>query len=229
VVDPAKPRADATPDAGRRRAVGWRGFPAILNLTGVPCLVVGAGRVAERKIATLLRAGARVTVLAPEATGRIRFWARHGHLTWRRGRFRRGALRGARIAVAAASDRRANRAVALEAKRRGLFVNVVDDPALCTLMLPAAFCRGSLLVAVSTLGESPAFARQLRDLLAARIGPEYGVYLRLAGRLRRRRGASGGGADTGRAPSSPTPILRLLRAGRKAEARRRLERMAARA
>jgi precorrin-2 dehydrogenase/sirohydrochlorin ferrochelatase len=76
--------------------------------------------------------------------------------------------------------------VARDARRLGLFVNVADDPGLCTLVMPAILRRGDLLVTVSTSGLSPTLARSLRDDLGARIGPEYGEYLRIVGSVRRR-------------------------------------------
>ncbi|MFQ5876780.1 MAG: bifunctional precorrin-2 dehydrogenase/sirohydrochlorin ferrochelatase [Acidobacteriota bacterium] len=167
-------------------------LPVVLDLRGVPCLVVGAGRVASRKIAALVRAGARVRVVAPGAAPRVRTLARRGRLVWVRSRYRRGGLGGARLVVAATSDRGVNREVAREAKRRGRFVNVVDDPDLCSLLFPAVLARGPLLLSVSTSGASPALARALRDELAKRYGPEYGAYVRLVATLRRRlRGAAG--------------------------------------
>ncbi len=202
--------------------------PLVLDLDGVPCLVVGAGRVAERKIAALLRSGARIRVVAPWATPRLRALARRGSLTWDRGPYRRAHLRGARLVIAAASDSTANRAVARDARRRGVFVSVADDPDLCTLTLPAVLRRGPLVVAVSTSGESPALARALRDDLAKRIGPEHGVYVALVGSIRRRLRRVPDPADRRRRYRRllGAPLLRLLRSGRRTEARRAARRAA---
>ena len=160
--------------------------PMILDLTGRRCVLVGGGRVAERKIRALLPSGAELRVVAPEATARIRSLARHRRLTWKRASYGPSSLRGAGLVFAATSDEATNRRVARDARRLGLFVNVADDPALCTLVMPAILRRGDLLVAVSTSGLSPALARSLRDELSARIGPEYGEYLRMVGFIRRR-------------------------------------------
>jgi len=197
-------------------------LPLVLELAGIRCLVVGAGRVAERKIATLLRAGARVRVVAPRATQRIAGLARRRLVGWRRGSFRPSDLKGARLVVAVTSDREVNRDVAQRAGRNGAFCNVTDDPGHCTLMMPAVVSRGPLLISVSTGGESPAVARSLRDDLARRYGSEYGVYLKMIGALRRRLLATVPDRSERRRRYRQllrAPLLRLLRDGRRAEAR----------
>jgi siroheme synthase-like protein len=197
-------------------------IPLVLDLAGVRCLVVGAGRVAERKVAALLGSGARIRIVAPRATPRLRALARRGSLTWDRRRYRTAHLRGVRLAIAAASDPAANRAVAREARRRGVFVSVADDPDLCTLTLPAVLRRGPLVVAVSTSGESPALAKALRDDLARRIGPEHGAYVALVGSIRRGLHRLPDAAERRRRYRRllAAPLMRLLRSGRRAEARR---------
>lgn len=194
----------------------------VLDLKGVRCVVVGAGRVAGRKIAPLRRAAARVSVIAPRATPLIRRLARLGHLTWRKVPYRAAHLRGARFAVAAASDPRVNRAVARDARRLGIFVDLTDDARGSTFHFPAVLARGPLLVAISTSGESPALARALRDRMARRIAPEIGAYLRIIGRERRRLLAEVPDAverDRRYRRLLRAPLMRLLRTGRRAEAR----------
>jgi len=160
--------------------------PVVLDLAGRRCVIVGGGRVAERKIAALLPSGADLLVVAPRVTARIRELAKRRRVRWRRASYRPLCLRRARLALAATSDRATNRRVARDAGRLGLFVNVADDPGLCTLVMPAVLRRGDLLVAVSTGGLSPALARSLRDDLAGRLGREYGEYVRLVASIRRR-------------------------------------------
>jgi siroheme synthase-like protein len=138
-------------------------LPLVLELEGIRCLVVGAGRIAERKIATLLRAGAGIRVVAPPATERIAALAQRRTLRWRAGPFRPSDLRGVRLVVTATSDRAINRDVARRAAHSGVFCDVADDPDLCTMMMPAVMSRGPLRISVSTGGESPAMARSLRD------------------------------------------------------------------
>jgi precorrin-2 dehydrogenase/sirohydrochlorin ferrochelatase len=197
-------------------------LPLLLDLEGIRCLVVGAGRIAERKIASLLRAGARVKVVAPRATERIAGLARRRALRWRRGRFRPSDLRGARLVVAVTSDRAINREIARRAARSGAFCNVADDPGRCTLMMPSVVSRGPLQISVSTRGESPAIARAVRYDLARRYGSEYGVYVGMIGALRRRLLTTVvNGAERRRRYRRllRAPLLTLLRDGRRAEAR----------
>lgn len=185
-------------------------------------MVVGAGRIAERKIASLLRAGARIVVVAPRATERIASLARRRALQWRRRRFRPSDLRGARLVVTATSDRGINREVARRAARCGAFCNVADDPDRCTLMMPSVVSRGPLQISVSTGGESPAIARSLRGELARRYGSEYGLYVAMIGALRRRLLASVASVAERRRRYRRllrAPLLQLLRDGRRLEAR----------
>jgi len=199
-------------------------LPLVLELQWIRCLTVGAGRVAERKIAALLRAGARVKVVAPHATQRIAGLARRRLVGWRQGSFRPSDLKGVSLVVAVTSDREVNRDVARRAARSGAFCNVADDPGHCTLMMPAVVSRSPLLISVSTGGESPAIARSLRDDLARRYGNEYGVYLRMIGTLRRRLLTTVPDRTERRRRYRRllrAPLLRLLRDGRRAEARSR--------
>ncbi len=160
--------------------------PVVLDLTGRRCVIIGGGRVAERKIATLFPSGADLLVVAPRVTDRIRELARRRRVRWRRALYRPLWLRGARLVLAATSDPATNRRVARDAGRLGLFVNVADDPSLCSLVMPAVLRRGDLLVAVSTGGQGPALARSLRDDLEGRLGREYGEYVRMVASIHRR-------------------------------------------
>lgn len=112
--------------------------------------------------------------------------SRRRRLSWRRERYHRRHLRGARLAVAATPSRETNRMVVGDTTRLGIFCDVADDPDRCSMLMPAVLRRGPLTVAASTSRESPALARLLRDSLRRRFGPEYGPYVRLIGQLRRR-------------------------------------------
>jgi precorrin-2 dehydrogenase len=198
-------------------------LPVVLNQTGVLWVVVGGGRVAERKMRILLRTGADVVVVAPRVTEFLRRHALLGRLRWKRAAYRSSHLRGARFILAATSDPATNRAVARAGRRIGAFVGVADDPSLCTLFMPAVLRRGDLLVAVSTGGRSPGLARMLRDDLARCVGPEYASLLRTVGsiRARLRRDIRDPGeraraiAEILRATSPASPRARLRRAGRR--------------
>jgi precorrin-2 dehydrogenase / sirohydrochlorin ferrochelatase len=159
-------------------------FPLFLKLAGRQCLVVGAGAIAESKIDSLLRAGAPVTVVAPEATERIRRWARSKQILWRKRAYRAGDLGGAFLVIAATSSAALHREIFRQARHAGVLCNAVDDPPNCDFYYPAVVRRGSLQIAISTGGLSPSLAARLRAELARRFGPEYGAWVKRLGRDR---------------------------------------------
>ncbi len=161
-------------------------FPIFLKPAGRRCLVVGAGRVGEAKIKSLLPAGAEVRVVAPHATRTIRSWARAGKIRWEARGFKPSDLDGAFLVVAATSSTRLHERIFRQARRRGVLCNVVDDPARCDFYYPAVVRRGRLQIAISTGGRSPALAQRLRKELERQFGPEYETWVEQLGQARRR-------------------------------------------
>jgi len=159
-------------------------FPMFLKLAGRPCLVVGAGTIAESKIESLLRAGARVKVVAPKATDKVRSWARTKQIAWRAREYRFADLGGAFLVIAATSSAALHRAIFRQARRGGILCNAVDDPPNCDFYYPAVVRRGTLQIAISTGGESPSLAARLRAELERQFGSEYGAWVRRLGRER---------------------------------------------
>jgi precorrin-2 dehydrogenase/sirohydrochlorin ferrochelatase len=160
-------------------------FPMFLKLTARPCVVVGAGRIAEGKIEGLLQAEAQVTVIAPEGLDRVQDWADAGEITWHKREYRDGDLEGAFLAVAGTATAEVNRAVYAEANGRGVLCNAVDDPPFCDFYFPSIVRRGELQIAISTAGESPALAQRLRKEINAQLPLDFSEYLMELGRLRR--------------------------------------------
>ncbi len=148
-----------------------------LKLAGRPCLVVGAGTVAESKIASLIEADAKVLVVAPDATPGVRSWAQAKQVEWRQRGFQPGDLDGMFVVVAATSSTELHKQIFQEATRRGVLCNIVDVPELCDFYYPAVVQRGALQIAVSTSGQSPALAQRLRIELEEQFGPDYEVWL----------------------------------------------------
>jgi siroheme synthase-like protein len=138
------------------------GYPVTLVVDGRPCLVVGGGRVAARKVEGLRESGAQVHVLAPAVDASLK--AAEG-VTWEERPYQSGDAAGYRLVVAATDDRGVNGDVAADAERHGVWVNSADDPERCTFTLPSVVRRGPLLVSVSTSDRSPAVARWLRERL----------------------------------------------------------------
>jgi siroheme synthase-like protein len=146
----------------------------MLNLQNRSVVVIGGGVIATRKVAELLATGARVTVISPTVSPRVARWAREGRLHHRPRAYRRGDLKGSRLAIAATSDPGEQTRIAREAQTTLTWVNVVDQPEVCDFVAPAVVRRGDLTIAVSTGGRNPALARWVKQQLAASVGPEYG-------------------------------------------------------
>ena len=140
-------------------------YPLFLKLHDRWTLVVGAGAVAERKIKTLLQAGARVRVVAPQATPAIRLLAEEGEVDWRERTFEEADLDEAWLVVAATSDADAQRQVAVAAEPRRTFVVAVDDPGHASAYAGAIVERAPFTVAISSSGATPALTRLLREIL----------------------------------------------------------------
>ncbi len=160
-------------------------FPMFLKLEGRQCLVVGAGKVGEPKIASLLDTGARVRVVALDASPAVREWAHDGRIELDLRAFSPDNLDGAFLAVVATSSRSLNERVYREAQRRGVLCNVVDVPDLCDFFYPAVVRRGDLQIAVSTAGQSPSLAQQIRRQLEKQFGPGYAEWVAELGETRK--------------------------------------------
>jgi siroheme synthase-like protein len=166
-------------------------YPVFLDLADRPSLVVGGGPVAEGKVAGLLAAGARVTVVSPTVTAPLAGWAAEGRVTHRARAYRAEDLDGQQVAFVATDDAAVTRAVAADGRARGVWVNAADEPARCDFILPAVIRRGRLVVAVSTGGASPAAARAIREELEGYLTEDHAALVELAAEarddLRRRR------------------------------------------
>jgi uroporphyrin-III C-methyltransferase/precorrin-2 dehydrogenase/sirohydrochlorin ferrochelatase len=200
-------------------------LPIFLDLREQPCLVVGGGEIAARKCALLARAGARVTVLAPELGAALGAELAAGRVAHRAATFREEDLEGYALAIAATSDQAVNRAVAAAARARRMPVNVVDQPALCSFILPSIIERAPITVAVSSGGASPVLARLLRARLESLVPAGYGRLAALAREFRDRVKARFAPAERRRFWERVLqgPIAELVLAGRYADARAALE------
>ena len=157
-----------------------------LKLSARPCLVVGAGTIAESKIPSLLETGARVRVVAPEATAQVRSWAASKNIEWHQRPFQPADLEGMFLVVAATSSTELHESIYKEATQRGVLCNIVDVPSLCDFYYPSVVQRGALQIAISTAGQSPALAQRLRKQLEDQFGPEYEDWLAQLGDARDR-------------------------------------------
>lgn len=146
--------------------------------------MAGGGEVAERKVKSLLKFGAKVVVVAPTFT-KLLSRIKAARLV-RRG-YRTGDLKGAALVIAATDDPKINRRISKDARLRNILVNVVDAPSLCSFIVPSVIKRGPLVVAISTSGRAPALAKALRLKLQKVITPGLGKLAQELGKARRQR------------------------------------------
>jgi len=192
-----------------------------LVVDGRPCLVVGGGAIARRKVEGLLACGARVRVVAPHIGQELRMLA---GVTFDERPWQPEDLAGVWLVIAATDDPAVNRAVYDAGSRAGIWVNGADDPANCSFTLPSVVRRGDLQVAVSTGGRSPALARWLRGRFERELGPEYATLLDILATERdglKAAGRSTEGLDWTSALDSD--MLDLIRTGDLTSARERLQ------
>lgn len=147
-------------------------------------MVVGGGGVGTRKVEGLRACGGRVTLVSPDLSDRLRLLAEAGDIRWRDREYRSGDLDGMFLVIGATDDADLNRRIHADASVRNMLCNIADRPEVCNFILPAVVRRGDLILAVSTSGRSPAFAKRLRKELETRFGPEYARFLDLMGAVR---------------------------------------------
>ncbi len=161
-------------------------LPVFVGVRGRNCIVVGGGEVASRKVGMLLRAGAKVRVIAPELCADLAQQHSRGEIEWAAANFIADDLIAALLVVAATDDAAVNRSVFEAADARNMLVNVVDAPHLCSFIFPSIIDRSPIVVAVSSGGAAPVLARLLRAKLETLIPAGYGRLAALAGAFRER-------------------------------------------
>ncbi len=159
-------------------------YPIFVNLAQKKCLVVGGGQVALRKVVTLLEHEAEVWVVSPESCAGIMSLAESNQITLIPRRFMRDDLQHVNLVIAATNDQVLNRTIALYCKSLNIMLNSVDDPGNCDFFVPAVLRRKSLVIAISTEGKSPLFAKRLKEDLSKTITPDYGDMVDFLGEKR---------------------------------------------
>lgn len=201
-------------------------LPVFLKVKHQPCLVVGGGEVAYRKVTMLLRAEARVIIVSPECVSALEQLARDGRVEIIRRCYEPNDLEGKRLVISATNDPACNQSIFEQAEARHLPVNVVDQPSRCSFIFPAIVDRDPVLVAVSTGGASPVLARLLRAQLERWVPQGYGALAGLAEAFRAPVKAAISGSDARRRFWEKTlegTIAQLALSGRMDEARSTLE------
>ncbi len=159
-------------------------YPAILDLNGRSCLVVGAGSVGENKIKGLIAASATVKVVSKQASDQVRELAERGEIDLALRAYEESDIENCFLVIAATEHTDTNRQVFDHAEKRGILCNVVDDPELCNFTLPSLHRNDDLIIAISTSGASPALARKLRLEIGDAYGDGYAQELKILGALR---------------------------------------------
>ena len=163
-----------------------RYYPVNLDVRNRPCLVVGGGRVGTRKVKTLVDCGAAVTVVSLRAGDALIKLAAEKAIVLKQRSYQASDVEGMFLVIGATDDESLNRRIHADAERRNLLCNIADRPEICNFVLPAIVQRGDFMIAISTAGKSPAFAKHIRKQLEAQFGQEYGQLLNLMGAIRTR-------------------------------------------
>jgi precorrin-2 dehydrogenase/sirohydrochlorin ferrochelatase len=158
-------------------------YPAFLNLKGKKVIVIGGGKVAERKAFALLRIGADMTIISPEITKRIDEEKLKGRIKHVSRQYKKGDSKKAFLIIAATDSYEINKKIAQDAP---CLLNVVDSPSLCNFIVPSVIRRGPLTIAISTSGISPALSKSIRRELEMLYNPEFAKYLKLLKKIRER-------------------------------------------
>ena len=159
-------------------------YPVNLDIKNRACLVVGGGSVGTRKVKALVECGATVTVISPEISAKLDQMAAEKLITLKKRAYRTTDLEDKFLVIGATDDETLNRRIHADAEHLNTLCNIADRPEICNFILPAVVSRGDLLIAVSTSGKSPAYAKKLRKELEKQFGREYESFLRLMGGIR---------------------------------------------
>ena len=202
-------------------------YPIFARLEGLKIVVVGGGRVAQRKVESLLESGAEILVISPELTADLTKRFEQGEIKVLQRPYNKGDLADAWLVIAATGNKTIDEAISTEAKDNRILCNVVDDTQLCSFQVPSLLSQGNLQIAVSTGGASPALAKRIREKLEEEFGVYYEDFLTGISELRSHVKAKYSQDQEKRRSileSFPeTKCLEFLREGKKGEFRELLE------
>jgi len=153
-------------------------YPLLLDLKGKKCIVVGGGRVAQRKVHSLLKAGALVRVISPNLTQNLKKLARQNKIFWTTSRYQKRYIQNSFLVIAAVSDKKINSKISQDAQKSGILVNVVDSPEESSFIVPSHISRGDLIISISTSGKAPALSKRIRKDLTKLLVPRYSKFLK---------------------------------------------------
>ncbi|MBU4414757.1 MAG: bifunctional precorrin-2 dehydrogenase/sirohydrochlorin ferrochelatase [Proteobacteria bacterium] len=163
-----------------------RYYPVSLDMQNRKCLVVGGGSVGARKVMTLLECGAIVTVVSPDVTGKLLDLAEKKMIELKKRPYEPSDIDGIFLVIGATDNEELNWQINKDAERQNKLCNIADRPEACNFILPSIVNRGNLVIAISTSGKSPAFAKKMRQDLEKQFGEEYDEFLELMGAIRKK-------------------------------------------
>jgi precorrin-2 dehydrogenase/sirohydrochlorin ferrochelatase len=160
-------------------------YPVFLDISRKPCLVVGGGKVAERKVRILIPFKAAIKVVSPKITGNLARLGERGAIEVICREYSESDLDGIGLVFAATNNRDINGKIKFHAEKRNIPVNVVDDPQLCDFIVPSLVRKGPVTVAISTSGLLPSLSKRLRKLISSQLTDDYVKYARKLGKIRK--------------------------------------------
>ncbi|MBW1866941.1 MAG: bifunctional precorrin-2 dehydrogenase/sirohydrochlorin ferrochelatase [Deltaproteobacteria bacterium] len=163
-----------------------RYYPVNLDIKNRHCLVVGGGRVGFRKVKTLIKCGALVTVVSSDIGDELQLLSNNTGITIKQRPYRSTDLDNMFLVIGATDNEDLNRRISEDAAKVNMLCNIADRPKVCNFILPAIIQRGDLVLTVSTSGKSPAFAKKLKKNLEIEFGEEYAEFLCLMGAVRKK-------------------------------------------
>ena len=160
-------------------------FPILLNLNKLPCLVIGGGNVAYRKVLSLKEFNSEITVLAPKICKSLVDISKQNKIKIIKKSYKKEFLNDFQIVFCATDNNEINKSVREDCTKEGILLNVVDNPALCDFILPANIKRGDLTISVSSQGKAPFYTKEMKRILEEFISPIYTDVIELAGEFRK--------------------------------------------
>ncbi len=159
-------------------------YPLLLNIFGRSCIVIGGGKVAERKVSQLLQFNAAIKVISPKITVKLSKFSEAGRIEVLKREYEEGDLKEALLVFAATNRKKINERIKKEAEAKGISINVVDDPELCDFIVPSIIKKDPIIIAISTSGTLPSFSKKLKKEINEYINSDYVKYANLVGRFR---------------------------------------------
>jgi siroheme synthase-like protein len=159
-------------------------YPVCLNVINRSCLIIGGGKVAERKALSLLRAGGLIRIVSPKVTSELARLAKQGKVSWIKREYQESDLEQIYLVIAATNRKELNRQISQDARKRGVLVNIVDEPELSDFITPAVVKRGKLIISISTSGVCPALARWIKQEVEEEYSSAYGKLLEILEKAR---------------------------------------------